>query len=413
MRARSLSFLLLLAGLIRFASPLLFGIAAASCAGGGGDGTTAPPKSAPPAATVAGTMSFVLGGTSGAPPSSLAALQPQARGSMAAASLVAGEDYIVSPRKAKITFTSVEFRGANGVLLGTSTLGDCTVTYDRSLSSASSLLDCAFILPVGDIHQIAVYFNKSMQLLVSDPTFGIYSNPASPTGFSTAAPVGGAAFVPFTVTIGDNSPTRATPIIFSSPVSIVAGSTPKLYITTDMIQTFQLSVNTGGTTLTPKANNDPVALFGGPTPGRSSFYSNANAIDSYKVGSVNAFKSLRIFYDQAGAPLFLMTPVSDTFCGAFDTPKGAWASPPMNGIGGWLGRDSNKILAWAVPQTTAYAAYTAYFVMAEPTAIGQQTILRCKSSASPPTPVDGKTYSSGAPAMPSADATAVLTLLAK
>jgi hypothetical protein len=180
-----------------------------------------------------------------------------------------------------------------------------------------------------------------------------------------------------------------------------------------MIQTFQLVVNAGGTTLTGAGGNDPVALFGGPTPGSSSFYSNANAIDSYKVGSVNGFQSLRVFYDQAGIPLFAMrTSVSGNMCGVDIGPKGAWASPPVGDIGGWLGRDSNKTLGWAVPVAT-YSAYAAYFVMAEPAAIGQSTVLKCKATSSPPSPVDGKTYSSGAPAMPTPDATVALTLLAK
>ena len=59
--------------------------------------------------------------------------------------------------------------------------------------------------------------------------------------------------------------------------------------------------------------------------------------------------------DWDGAPLFLMTPVSDTFCGAFDTPKGAWASPPLNGIGGWLGWGALLAAAIASPLLCANA----------------------------------------------------------
>jgi hypothetical protein len=61
----------------------------------------------------------------------------------------------------------------------------------------------------------------------------------------------------------------------------------------------------------------------------------------------------------------------------------------------------------------SYSAYAAYFVMAEPSAIGQSTVLKCKATTSPPPPADGRTYSSGAPAMPNPDATVALTLLAK
>ena len=362
---------------------------------------------------VSGTMTFVLGGTAGstASPATAARSDGLWRGAVQAGPLVAGDQYIVSPRKAKITFTSVTFRGSTGETLGVSDFTDCTATYDRALPSGSTLLDCPMTVPVGDIFQIAVGFNKTLQLLVSDPTAGIYSDPSSATGYAAAAPAAGAAYVPFTIVIGDNSPTRAPPILFASPVSISVSSTPKLFITTDMIQTFQLTVNAGGTTLSPvPVGNDPVALFGGLSRGTSAFYSNANAVESYKVGSVNEFTSLRIFYDQAGIPLFAMSPNT---CG-IEGPKGAWASPPVGAtIGGWLGRDANRTVAWALPLTSSYATYSAYFLMAEQSTLGQTTTLKCKATTAPPAPADGKTYASGAPAMPSPDKSTTLKLLAK
>ena len=362
--------------------------------------------------TVAGTVSFVLGGTTGPGVSSpsLGVQESQLRRSLQGATLAPGDGYIVSPRKARITFTSVVFKGANGDVLGTSDFTSCTVTYDRSLPPGSTLLDCPFTAPVGEISQIAVNFDKTMQLLVSDATVGIYSDPKAATGYSTSAPVGGAAFVPFTITIGSGT-SRATPIIFPSPVSIAANSSPRLYITTDMIQTLQLAVSAGGTTLTADGlNNDPVALFGGTTRGTSSFYSNANAIESYRIGSVNEFHALRIFYDEAGRPLYLVSP---TTCG-IDGPKGAWASPPVGAtMGGWLGKDASRVLGWALPTTTTYATYSSYFVMAEQAVIGQTTVLKCKATPTPPVPADGKTYASGAPAMPSPDKSTTLTLVAK
>jgi hypothetical protein len=394
----------------RLGAALLVSAAAAACAGHSDSttGTTAP------AATVAGTMSFVLGGTSAFSASSFLGLEQAARPGTPSASLVAGDQYIVSPRKAKITFTSVIFRAQDGSTLGTSNFTSCVVTYDRSLVSGSTLLNCSFAVPIGNIYQVAVYYDKTLQLLVSDAKFGIYSDPSSTTGYSTVAPAGGAAFVPFTIVIGDNSTSRATPILFAAPISVAAGSAPTLYVTTDMVQTFQLSVDAGGTTLTAGGGNDPVALFGGATPGSSSFYSNANSIDSYKVGSVNGFQSLRVYYDQSGTPLFLMrTSVSGNMCGVDNDPKAAWASPPLNDIGGWLGRDVTGNLGWAVPISTYSAGYGAYFEMVDQTVIGQSTILKCKASGSPPAPADGKTYASGAPAMPTPDGSITLTLLAK
>jgi hypothetical protein len=345
-------------------------------------------------------MHFVLGGTS-------MSVNPAAITSRA--DLVESDGYIVSPKKAKIAFTSVEFRDQSSNKLSTSPFTNCTVTYDRTKSSGTTLLDCPVTMPVGEVSQMSVYFDKTLQLLVSDDTTGIYSDPTVPSQYSASPPTGGAAFVPYTITIGDGT-SRATPIIFASPVSIAEGSTPQLSITMDMIQTFQMRVNAGGTTLTAAMGNDPVALFGGLTTGSSRFYSNASSIESYKVGSVSNFRALRIFYDVEGNPLFLMSPNT---CGP-DGPKGAWASPPIGGtIGGWLGTDASKDLAWAQPATNTYAEYTAYYLMAESSVIGQSTILKCKATSSPPAPADGKTYASGAPAMPSPDDMTTLTLLTK
>jgi hypothetical protein len=394
---------------LRYFAPLLLSLGALAGCGSTGQEPVVPPPGQV-IKSVVGKMSFVLGGTSGAGSSSLTLPGGAAQQPPQVAPLGAGDGYIVSPRKAKITFTSVVFRGSAGETLGTSDFTSCIVTYDRSLAAGSTLLDCPFTAPVGDIYQIAVYFDKTLQLLVSDAATGIYSDPQSATGFSTTAGAS-ANYVPFKITIGDNTSSRATPIIFSSPVAIVAGSSPTLYITTDMIQTLQVTVNQGGTTLTADGlNNDPVALFGGITRGSSVYYSNANAVESYKLGSVNDFRALRIFYDQAGLPLYMIAPNT---CG-IEGPKGAWASPPIGAtIGGWLGKDANRNLAWALPVTSSYATYSAYFVMAEQTVIGQTTTLKCKATASPPAPADGKTYASGAPAMASPDKSTTLTLVAK
>jgi hypothetical protein len=363
--------------------------------GGGGGGDSGG------GGTVAGKMSFVLGGTAPTPMMLRAA---------SGATLAAGDEYIVSPRKAKITFASVEFRDQSGNKLGGGDVPftNCVVTYDRSLASGATLLDCALMMPVGDVFMLGINFNKAMEILVSDTTAGIYSDPSVASGYSTTEPTGGAAFVPYTIMIGDSSPTRGAQVILNEPVTIAEGSTPQLYITTDMVQTFQMAVNSDGTTLTAKPGNDPVALFAGLSAGSSRFYSNANSIESYKVGSINGFHSLRIFFDAADMPLFLMSPLT---CGG-SGPLGAWASPPIGAtIGGWLGKDSANNVAWALPLTNTYETYRAYFVMTDTNTLGSNVTLDCKATATPPPPTDGKTYASGAPAMPTPDVQTPLTLL--
>ena len=114
--------------------------------------------------------------------------------------------------------------------------------------------------------------------------------------------------------------------------------------------------------------------------------------------------------DQTGNPLYLTSPT----CGVGGQRGGAWASPPASGnLGGWLGRDANRVLAWAVLTAGSTSVYSSYFVMPEQTVIGQSTVMSCKKTASPPAPADGKTYASGAPAMPTADSRSTMTLQAK
>ena len=351
--------------------------------------------------SVAGSMKFVQGGTNPASPA------PALVG--VAASIAANEEYIVSPRRAKINFTSVNFKDAAGTSLGESDLTNCSVTYDRTLSSGTTLLDCAFTVPVGEVAQMQLFFDKTLDLLVSDATVGIYSNAAVTTGFSTTAPAGGATFVPYTITIG-NGTTRSTSVFFSSPVTVAEGDTPSMYVTLDMIHTIQLRVNADGATLTPNPTNDPVAVFGGLAPGTSRYFSGANTIEGYKVQGV---PSLRVFYDNAGQPRFTM--IGPNFCGADGGSKMAWASPPTENamIGGWLGKDANGNIAFALPTTGTFTTYLAYYVMADQASIGQTTTLNCKISSDPPAPADGKTYASGAPTITAPDKSVTLRLIAK
>ncbi len=366
-----------------------------------------------PEPRVRGSMKFVLGGTSGVAAAllgtpSATSLSSRSAGSAQPASLVAGDEYIVSPRKAKLTFASVAFLDGAGVSLGNSDFSACVVTYDRALTSGSVLLDCPFTVPVGDIAEMRLNYNTTLDIIVSDATLGIYSNPATSTGFSTTPPAGGAAYVPYTVTIGTGT-TRGLPIIFAEPITVQEGSTPTLYATLDMIHTVQLAVSSDGTTLTPNATNEPVVVFGGLTPGSSWYYSGASNTEGYRVQGV---PSLRVFRDQAGKPLY--TIIGPNFCGADGGPKTAWATAPtQNRTGGWLGQDASGVLAFALAASNAWTIYTAYYRMTSVSTVGQTTTLLCQATATPPPPADGRTYASGAPAMVSPTTSVQLRLLSK
>jgi hypothetical protein len=183
-----------------------------------------------------------------------------------------------------------------------------------------------------------------------------------------------------------------------------------LYVTVDMIHTVQMKVNTDGTTLTAPGTNDPVAVFAGLTQGSSRYYSGATTVEGYKVQGV---PSLRVFNDGAGNPMYAM--IGPNFCGIdAGSPKGAFASPPIGEtVGGWLGRDANNVLSWALATTSDWTTYNAYYVMPDISTIGQTTVLNCKVTATPPPPADGKTYASGAPALVGPDKSVTLRLLSK
>lgn len=173
----------------------------------------------------------------------------------------------------------------------------------------------------------------------------------------------------FLVTAGASSTERQAGVIFTSPVTVAEGTTPQIYLTMDMIHSTQILVTGTGTTLGPltAGTNDPVALFGGLTKGTSLYYSDKTSINSYVVSGA---KTHRIFYDADNKPLYL---IGSTFCAPDSGPKGAWASPPIGAtVGGYLGKDSSNMLAWALPTTSDYIAYAGYFKMQEQLTVGER-----------------------------------------
>jgi hypothetical protein len=350
--------------------------------------------------TLPGTATFVQGASS---VTTLAASAKKIRPRSGFA-LTPGDQYLVSPNQAKITFVSIEFDDTSGSTISSSDLTGCVVTYDRGLSSGSSLLDCPFTVPVGQIGQIVVRYSNNVQILVNDTTTGIYSHSGSTTGFNTTA--ASPDFVNIRVNAGADPDVRISPIIFPTPITVAAGSTPQIFITTDMIHGTELEVASNGTDLAPAGTEDPVALFGYTTKGKSLYFSEDTTIESVKIGK----NSVRVFEDAAGNPLFLF----GFTCAVGNLPVNAWATPPIGQtIGGWLGKDAAHVISWALPTDTTWGTYSTYFTMAEQTAIGGTTTVNCKATTSPPPPADGQTYASGAPAMSSPTTSTVVTLLGK
>lgn len=363
--------------------------------------------------TVAGNLRFVQGGSADSSASRLRTATP--------AALIPSSSYLVSPRQGKVTFVSVVFRDETGRPLDASSAAgeygipfeDCTITYDRSLAAGSTLLDCPIEFPIGDVYEMVVYYDQNVELLVSDEVTGIYSDPTEPSQYTTIAPAGGADFVPYRVDVAQGT-SRGRPIVFTTPVTISADAPPPLFVTTDMFQTFLLQVDASGDTLSAGNNADPIELFGGLSPGTSRYYSNGSAAESYQLGTVDNFTSLRFFFDENDEPLYL---TQSPTCGP-PGPLNVWAAPPSRPgsegsfIGGYLGRDADGVLAWAMLGNT-FPELVSYNVMPEATTSGETTVLNCKATDAPPEPADGQTYASGAPEMPSPDLTRTLTLIAQ
>ncbi len=332
-------------------------------------------------------ISFVKGGS------------PAARG--VTDSRLAEGNYSFSPDTAVVTFTSLQMTDLGGTSSIVS-LDNCKMTYERAKESGAALLDCPFSLKTGTYSRVKLFINKTTQILISDNSFGLFTDPTSSTLMSLTLPGAGASYVPYVVP--SDSDEKGKEISLVTPWEVTDGTNVPLYLVTDMNRTVYGLADSGGNPSLGVSSGDlPVDFAGIPgSSGSSEFYSTASP---YKPnGSTSGEKFVRIFYDGIGAPILVQRH------GLCDTngPSDAYAFSPASAnarsfTGGYyLGKDSSDKISWAIPDETR--GNVSVYTLGKGYSIGDNVTVSCASMSSAPAPASGDTYASGAPALSGATA---------
>ncbi|OFZ22782.1 MAG: hypothetical protein A2X94_11770 [Bdellovibrionales bacterium GWB1_55_8] len=371
--------------------------------------------------SVSGKASIVLGASSGVTQTPGIARTNQL--------LTTDGTWRLSPNQAKITFTQIDFVASAGNSVSAS-LSDCTVTYDRSKSSNTNLLDCPFTLQLtsedggvsykGSYIGIYVYYKRTIPILLDGTLSGIYSDASSPTKLSTGSAEG--QFIDYEVG-GGSGETLTAQIYFNAPFTISDNETPSIQIVTDMIHTILAQVSDGEASFQTNSGATPVELMAIPgfASGHSEFYSTSPTIESALQEGTDgqSYVYVRASYAD-GKPVSIKTNGYIPGCLDGVGVSQAFAVNPANApvqdaagnkAGGFLGLSSSGTLAWAFGSNFQWQDYAALFVMPRLTTVGQTAQMQCQATSSVPLPTDGATYGSGSPSL-SATGSFQLKLLA-
>ena len=338
--------------------------------------------------------------------------QPQGGGT----ANIADGRWLLSPDSAKITFKEISLLGA-GTNIQAVPLSNCEVTYTRTSSAGTQLLDCPFEAPPGTYLGVGVQLQRISQILISDSTNGLYTDPASSTRLSTSMPAAGAAYVEFRPpgpggTTGDFSQGGyfAAPFDFGT----TPGASTDVYIATDMFHTVYANVAGSTATLDETLPVPPVLVVPSVgAAGREEFYtSTGTALDVMGGGPTeNDIYSVRISYPPTSDQPF--TSFSPYAGQAFPRdPATSEVYPDSCKRGGYLGLDPSGVVCWAMPADCQYTTYSRLCRLTQQAAIGNTTTLECETRTTVPPPTSGETYASGCPAI-TPDFTRTVTLVAR
>jgi len=324
-------------------------------------------------------------------------------------------NWYVSPDKIKIKLTRINFAGATQQDSTDADLVDCVVTYDRAAATLVPLLDCPFSIAPGTYTSMNLFVDPTAEVLISDATNGLYTDPSAPTKLSSTAPADGAAFVPVTATLG-----TAFQQFFSTPL-VVTDQPVSLSVVIDAVQTVQLT--SSGGTAPMFGTYFPAYVFpsiGGV--GKPQYYTSSGTADTYDDSTVLA-NIIRVYYEPNGAPTYsLFQQRGMSLMGCADGAYGIGAhaadnrTTPVNNDGsrpgGWLGLDSTNTMCWVYAGDQAFSTYSNYLTMGKVPNIGDSTTLRCAQTTSPTPPSSGSTYASGCPPMTNQFVAVPMTLVA-
>src|SRR5262249_30747633 len=146
---------------------------------------------------------------------------------------------------------------------------------------------CPFDVPPGTYVGLGVGVSTTFDVLVDDPVNGFFTDPAAPTGLSSSAPAGGAAFTSFTVPgpggQGDVLPAQT---YLSSPLVVEPGWSVTLDIVEDMVHPVFANVAAGTPSFDTSLPLPAVQLVASVAgAGRVEFYSSTGtALDALMPG---------------------------------------------------------------------------------------------------------------------------------
>jgi|GEM_PF-3500156 len=325
-----------------------------------------------------------------------------------AAPLIEGNYWKLSPDKASLTLTGIDFI-ADGKMTSTD-LSTCSGLYDRTRRSGEELFQCPIEVPIGKITSLTIRVGTSIDVLIHDPSHGIYTDPSKPGGFATTPPSEGARFATLTVPNTRNNKQNEYPIqvFLTSPLAVTADSTPDLYLVVDLVHSLWAKATNGALALTHEAGVFPPAqIFASfSRPGRSEFYTATNTAENVSTETWLTEWYVRMNYVSSDEAGHVWTgDIPNCMFGNFANE--AWnISPdvaPDGGsgmkAGGYLGLDATNHLAWALSTDFTWLDYRGLFMMKRAAAIGNAVDLTCEFASTVPAPADGNTYASGAPSI--------------
>ena len=307
--------------------------------------------------------------------------------------------WLLSPDFGRVTLNNISLGTSNGAIA--IELEGCTPTYERDAPALSTILDCPFEIPEGTYTNVGVAVVSTFEVAVFDTLNGIYTD--SSAGIVFNAPAAPEYYQYAVPGFGDPPTLNAATTYFEEPLVVAAGGTAlQLTIVTDMLHTTFMN-KTGGNAVIDESLAIPAVQllpsFG--APGRIEFYSlSGTAANVLGGGPTDTdFRSIRLFYDAADNPMYIWF-----VGGAF--PSGAWpadpaTSPQFEGTsaGGYLGKDSNGNVCWAIPEDYTWDTYLKVCRFQPAANVGQTTTVECDNTSTAPAPISGSTYASGCPAI--------------
>jgi hypothetical protein len=329
-------------------------------------------------------------------------------------------NWTVSPNKMRLTLTEVQLTtSATGIGGGArAQLTDCVIETDLAQPGLAALVDCPFTVEPGTYAGFGLSFNGTYEVLIDDPTNGLFTDPAAGTKLRTdTAPANGAQFV--TVTSGDVFGANGA---LPAPVTINGGDAVSLSIVISSLQFMKVTVASGTASFGWFGDGNPFR------PGMTASFGDVAKLGYYvrqEIGTalsrnisagspVNGVTSVGVFYATTTAPTFIGMDLNGepSGCAPIGVAFVANGPPTGSGLGGYAGLDSSGVLGWAVPTDNTWATYSAEFAMAEKTTIGEATTLKCRKITADPAPPGGN-YASGAPVITTADYEAGFVLAAR